>query len=177
MVQGTDWQFLGPAERVPDIAYRMDADVLESAGLEDLRAQAEAFVLSQALRGLHAERYVKLSRDALRAWVAGWRGHLLLSEVCFTGCGRVCKVMVSVPHWDGRPRHWSYVALLHNGSWAHVRDFEGDPQLRKCRRNEARDTGLYLPVFQESMRVMGGPCPPNASLHASEHAWKLGVAE
>lgn len=172
-----DWQFLAPSERVPDIAYRMDADVLESEGLSDLRSQAESFVVAQAMRGVHAERYVKLSREALREWVGNWESNLLLSEVCFTGCGRVCKVMASVPHWDGEPRHWAYVALLHNGSWAYVRDFHGDPQIRKCRRRETRDTGLYLPNFIDSMRVMAGPCPPHASYHKSEHAWKLGVSE
>lgn len=173
----TDWQFVPSDQRSGPIAYRIDASVLESDDLKGLREQCEAFVLREAPRALHAERCLKhMAREAVRVWVEGWKDTLLLSEVCFTGAGQVCRIMVTVPHWEGPTDGCAYVSLLHNGSWGNVRPFRGMPEMRKC-RSVPRDTGLYLATFDPSMRSLGEACVPAGALFGSAQAWKLCMAE
>ena len=170
-----DWAFVRDNDKSAPPCYKMDSFVLESNDeLSDLRKQCEVFVMNNAPRALHSESVCSLSRDGVRQWISTWK-RPLLSEVSWTAEGLICKVSVTVPHWDD-PDMCCFITFLHNGSWCVCRCIKGGPELRKCQRS-LHKTGIYLSSWDVSQRSMGEKCSCHAIHFNSEFSWKLKVAE
>lgn len=171
-----DWAFVHNDARAPPTCYKMDADLLESCDdLNDLRTQCESFVLNHAPRGIHSEKVCQLSRDAIREWVSKWR-RPLISEVCWTAEGDICKVSATVPHWNDTTE-CVFLCLSHNGSWCVCRELKGDgPEIRKCMK-DIKKSGIYLSGWDVSQRALGDACSSHAIHYGSKHAWRLSVIE
>lgn len=171
-----DWAFVSNNERAPPTCFKMDADLLESQSeLNDLRKQCETFILNHAPRATHSERLCNLSRDAIREWVASWN-RPLISEVCWTAAGLICKVSATVPHWADKSSS-VFLTLLHNGSWCVCREMiNSEPQIRKCVR-DVKESGIYLSSWGVSQRQLGAPCSKHAVHFNSDFSWKLCISE
>jgi len=170
-----DWAFVNDNERAPPTCYKMDAELLEGCDeLDDLRMQCESFIMGQSSRAVHSESVCRLGRDAIRAWVKAWK-RPLISEVCWTSTGLVCKVSATVPHWEDAGK-CVFITLSHNGSWCVCREMAKNPEIRKCVKDVTKK-GVYLSTWNVSQRELGKACSKHAVHFNSEFSWKLVVIE